>query len=1072
MVYDHINGDTFKITLYTYIDCINGAELALALDTIAHIGIFSANTRALWDSIVVDTLRTVTVADVNYNCLIPPTDVCVKQYKYEATVVLPDIVGGYIVAYQRCCRNITIDNVQNQEDAGGTYWVKIPDRTTHGANSSPRFSTLPPNFLCVGNAFRFKHGAVDPDNDSLVYSLCIPYNGANPNDPYPRVPSAPPYAPIRMGVGYSLTNFMYANPRLKINSKTGVLTCVPSRVGQFVVGICVKEYRKGKLLSVVTRDFQFNVIRCDFDVVSAFTLPEQQCRYEVDFKNESQGAIRHLWNFGDPTTKADTSILRNPDYTYPSPGYYNIELISYSKECSDTFRRRIFVKPDTGAFAGPDTRSCNGESVEIGPETRFPNSKYKWYPGTYLNNDTIMNPLANPPGDFTYVLKQTFDYCYSWDTMLVEVGPPEVSFKAEALEECNDMTYLFTNTGEGRRFEWSFGDGDASKAKSPYHTYNNEGFYTVKLVAYVNPVCSDSVVQQIQVVEDTTDFAGPEKLVCFGDTLRIGQPPINSRAKFLWTPSKGLSDSTAPRPFVFVSKPTTYVVKRYTDYCEVFDTVFVDADKPEPAFQLAYTAPCDGLNVKVYNRSVNCVDLLWDFGVTSSTTDTSSRFDSVAFKYPDNGNYIISLKGTSLKGCENLYEVPLDVFADTGLFAGPDSNICRTQELQIGLNDTISFARFRWFPADSVSDYTVANPWVNPYDTMVYVLRKIYPECIFSDTVTVGVHNPFAGFKTDYDPHCDLFTISLQNKSKRVDRLLWDFGSETISSLDDTVTFTLPGVGTHKITLLAYKEQCNDTLSKTFEAFVDTGVTTIPDSVICLKDSIYLGAIDTAKEARHRWTPADFLNNDTVANPLAYPDKTTTFTFSRIFPKCTYTGTVEVRVANPVASFDTVVRPDCYGYRAEFINTSTDAARYRWVFGTDTNTYNADEVVVFPYGSELKATLYAIDAHCVTKAGIARGLSPFDSFEVIAPNVFTPNGDGYNDCYRIEIPKLPPTCKNFEVTFFNRWGQEMFVIEKEGNVICWNGENPKNDVPVSPGVYFYIVKVLDREFTGAVHLLR
>lgn len=1072
MFYDHVGGDTFKISLYTYIDCENGTPGALLLDTIAHIGIYSAGSKQALDSIVVDTLKSVSINDVNYNCLVPPSNICVDQYRYETYVILPDIPNGYIVAYQRCCRNGTVINIEDQDVTGGTYWVKIPQRSGTGANSSPRFNQLPPNFLCVDNGFSFKHDANDPDGDSLVYSLCVPYAGGSQNAPYPRMPVAPPYNNIRLKTGFAVDNFLNAKPRLKIHPNTGVLSCVPRRKGQFVVGICVQEYRNGVLLSTVTRDFQFNVIDCEFDVVTSFTIPEQACEYEVDFTNETRGAIRYKWDFGDPSTTADTSDKGSPSYTYPSPGWYDIKLIGYSLECSDTFTQRIFVKPDTGAFAGPDARSCNGEAVQIGPEVAFPNSKYEWFPSTYLDNDTIQNPTTSTPADFAYVLKQTFDYCYGWDTVIVKVGPPDVDFDFLALIECNDLTYEFTNKAEEGKYRWSFGDGKFSAQQNPYHTYNKEGKYTVKLVARINPLCIDSIEKEIVVIEDTTDFAGFPRLLCAGDTTTIGRPPVNAKARYLWTPSKGLDDSSKAQPVVTTDVATTYIVKRYTDYCEVFDTVFVDADDPIPFFQLAYTAPCDGLNIKVYNRSSNVADYLWDFGVSGSTKDTSTSSDSVKFTYPDNGDYVISLRGISAKGCEETFDVPLNVFADTSLFAGPDSNICRAQELQIGLDDSVSFARFRWSPRDSVSDYQIPRPTTMPSDTLVYVLEKIYPECTFIDSVTVGVHNPLANFGTDYDPHCDLFEITLKPKSKRVDRHIWNFGNGPVENNDDSVLHNFPGPGTYSIALYAMKEQCGDTITKTFDAYVDTGITKIPDSVICLSDTIYLGGADTAKNVKYEWTPAENLSDHTISNPGAWPSKSTTYTLKRIFPKCTYSGTVDVRVSNPIASFDTVIRPDCYGYMANFTNTSLGAAEYRWVFSSDTTTTNENEALLFPYGKMLEATLYATDAHCVSNFSISRQLQPFEDFEVIRPNIFSPNGDSYNDCYKIEIPKLPPTCKNFEVVFFNRWGQEMFTIEQEGNVLCWDGVNTENGQEVSPGVYFYIIQVLGREFTGTVQLVR
>ena len=51
--------------------------------------------------------------------------------------------------------------------------------------------------------------------------------------------------------------------RLSINSVTGLITGTATITGQFVVGVCVKEYRNGILLSELRRDFQFNVVNCE-----------------------------------------------------------------------------------------------------------------------------------------------------------------------------------------------------------------------------------------------------------------------------------------------------------------------------------------------------------------------------------------------------------------------------------------------------------------------------------------------------------------------------------------------------------------------------------------------------------------------------------------------------------------------------------------------------------------------------------------------------------------------------------------------------------------------------------------
>lgn len=60
------------------------------------------------------------------------------------------------------------------------------------------------------------------------------------------------------------------------------------------------------------------------------------------------------------------------------------------------------------------------------------------------------------------------------------------------------------------------------------------------------------------------------------------------------------------------------------------------------------------------------------------------------------------------------------------------------------------------------------------------------------------------------------------------------------------------------------------------------------------------------------------------------------------------------------------------------------------------------------------------------------------------PNVFTPNGDGRNDIF----------LAGFDLVIINRWGQELYHGE-DGWDGTYNGEK------VSPGTYFYIVRVKD-----------
>ncbi len=80
--------------------------------------------------------------------------------------------------------------------------------------------------------------------------------------------------------------------------------------------------------------------------------------------------------------------------------------------------------------------------------------------------------------------------------------------------------------------------------------------------------------------------------------------------------------------------------------------------------------------------------------------------------------------------------------------------------------------------------------------------------------------------------------------------------------------------------------------------------------------------------------------------------------------------------------------------------------------------------------------------------------------EVVIPNGFTPNGDGWNDAWVIDFIDLFPES---EVEVYNRWGELLF--RSVGYRTPWDGRYNGGFVPV--GTYYYVVKLNDPRFPDA-----
>ncbi len=365
--YDDLGNGQYQVTLTLYRDCGG-----IAFDGTAAIGVFSGMGEYLFHQSLPFPGGSFVPIELDSPCLTLPPDVCVETASYTGVFNLPPRADGYILAYQRCCRTDEIVNLPNPGDLGLTCTVQIPGEP-HSNNSSPRFNELPPVALCQGAPLVFDHSATDPDGDQLTYSLCTPFNGGTALAPQPVPPGPPPYLPLPWGTGYSAAYPIDSDPAIAIDPVTGVLTLTPTVIGNFVVAVCVQEVRDGVLLSESRRDFMFSVVACDA-IINAEIQPQQQFCSGLSFQfgNNSNGAQNYVWDFGDPTTTADTSTLSSPAWTYNEPGVYEVTLVANPGEvCADTtvVSFQAFIAPQVSFVPPPP--ACGDTTVVLEAQGAF-----------------------------------------------------------------------------------------------------------------------------------------------------------------------------------------------------------------------------------------------------------------------------------------------------------------------------------------------------------------------------------------------------------------------------------------------------------------------------------------------------------------------------------------------------------------------------------------------------------------------------------------------------------------------------------------------------------------------------
>ncbi len=187
----------------------------------------------------------------------------------------------------------------------------------------------------------------------------------------------------------------------------------------------------------------------------------------------------------------------------------------------------------------------------------------------------------------------------------------------------------------------------------------------------------------------------------------------------------------------------------------------------------------------------------------------------------------------------------------------------------------------------------------------------------------------------------------------------------------------------------------------------------------------------------------------TDANGCTIKDSATIYTNSPI---------IAMASANPLTGFVPV--------SISFFFTGSGASTYLWNFGDGNTSTDQNPIHTFTTAGMYNIVLtvnsgipdFCTDTYAMT-------LTFENPSSVFIPNIFTPNGDGYNDVFRVESVSMAEE----NMVIYNRWGKKVYEWNNLGGV--WDGENN------SDGTYYYIYTGKGRDkveynYHGTVTLLR
>ena len=683
--YDYLGNNQYRFFITLYRDCNStGAQY----DDPLALTIYKANN-VFFQNILVPFPGSV-ILPINFNnpCATPPTNICVERAIYTTVVTLPPTPGGYDVSYQRCCRGPNITNLLFPDDTGITLTTHVPGSDTgFTANSSPRFTNYPPVLLCNNDELVFNHLATDPDGDQLVYSLVTPWSGASSTNPQPTQAPAPPYFPVQWNGGtFNATQPLGAGSSTVIDPTTGVLIVNPNMIGLFVVGVCVKEYRNGVLVGQTIRDFLFRVFDCN--IVMQALLPLQTelptfvsyCQgLNVQFVNNSYGGTSYAWNFGVPNITTDVSSQFAPNYTFPSPGNYNVQLIvNPGMPCTDTaFMNVIVNNPLSVSWSSQDSLCILGNNFDFIANVSNPAASLNWVldPSASQTSGTgnaLFNISFSTPGYHSIEVIADDGFCQlSYIDSVFIFDVPTSVISVPPLIECLGFTIPFgNNSNSAINYSWNFSLGSNSVGQSnvmtPTFTFPSPGLYNVQLIASSFTSCSDTSEVQVTIKEPISMTISHSDSLCIDETFDfLATVSGPSNATFYWdfgihaNPNTSANLSVQGVSYDQPGSAPVYFIGQYDNCIDTVNSVVRIFGHATIDFMFINTLQCAPSLAQFVNLSQSDVptQYFWDFG--DGNTSNAVNPNHI---YLSQGNYSVGLTLIQLYGCmDTLYLMKQDL---------------------------------------------------------------------------------------------------------------------------------------------------------------------------------------------------------------------------------------------------------------------------------------------------------------------------------------------------------------------------------------------------------------------------
>jgi len=647
--------------------------------------------------------------------------------------------------------------------------------------------------------------------------------------------------------------------------------------------------------------------------------------------------------------------------------------------------------------AGNNTKICKDAETTIGGSpTAFngmPDYNYNWLPQVGLSCTQCANPVASPNQNTTYFVTVTDEAGNTaMDSVLVELSNQlEILTPTDTL--CReDACFELKATVNGGIWE---GRGVNDNLFCPL-----EAGVGTKIITYTvedHPTCSGSDTLKLPLKrKPNLDISISNDTICFGKEIVINN---NSTEKenYQWYMNNNLLDiGFSNNNFNIditdaISRTGTYTVvqKLINHPCPSSDTLVLRI-KRQANFRFNYipTGPC-GRSYYFPNNSVDkSLTYNWDFGngVSVSTFQPDTMYFTPA-----------------VSGIDTFYYVSIKI----------EDPICDDIEITV----PYLYVGYRPIPAIAAQRLST-DTFCNLIDTVAFSCNLDFDD-VWLDSIQwkLGNYGQFNGSNQ----------VSSQLNLSPV---IFDKRNLSNSTID---TITLITYGTCGSDSSTYLVNLNYTSSSVNAAFQTDQLS------YCVGDTVYFD--NTSDNVPNYFWDFDNGSTSNDKKPFHIYNQAGNYTIQLTATEvCSATTTAQEILVIPYPNNASInylpVEPltlQMVTLVANVDEDENDIYNYQWNFGSQGESTEQMPVLYFDQAGEYPVELLVspVEASCPVKLNttitVGQNIVIFDFF----PTAFSPNADGINDCYEVELPYYV----NLELLqIYDRWGT--LIFETHNNETC------------------------------------